>query len=376
MKMKKQYEASHQLILGENDKKNNVYIQERNRMKHLLVVGTKGTGKSTGVLPALAKQDFEDKRAGATIVVGEKDTALLLFALAKRASRDVVLIKPSLTDAGKMLLLQTTYRYDNVINDVVDYEKAITKRQIVIIDMEFARHQEKAIKGVAYLMAALHEAVVKTNEHTPTKHFLYVDDVHLYLPFLKNILHSGKEYGVGCTLFLESRLQLATAEEKALVGAYVRNTVLMSELTLEDAQYYVEDIYEKQIPFMRNRPLKEFIYSTTDREGKRTAGTGKFIFLADELIQSLRMAIPRYRGGIERDQVGVVTPIPLKDEPTFSEPKRAAVELAPVPRPFVTSEPKPANVHVKSVPVGKAVETQMRRHVIVLDDVFDDDDEY
>lgn len=375
MKNKKQYAPSHMLILGENEKKNNVYIQEDNRMKHILVVGTKGSGKSTGVLPALVKQDIEDKKVGATIVVGEKDTAMLLYAMAKRAGRDVVIIKPSLTDSGKMLLIQRNYQYDAVKLDVLDYEKAVTKRQIVIIDMEFARHHESAIRGVAYLLTSLNEAVVKVNEVTVTKHFLYVDDAHLYLPFMKNILYSGKEYGVGCTLFLESRLQLLDIGERALVDSYIGNTVLMSGLTVEDSRYYVEDIYEKQIPFIRNRGLKDFIYSTTDREGRRTTGAARFEFLPDELVQSLRMAIPRYRGGIEREQVGVSPPV---------KPKTDSISTAKV----VEVEPKspPVKKEIESVPekkasqmnktVSEAVETQSHRHVVILDNEFDEDEEF
>ena len=376
MQKKKQYAPSHMLILGENDKKNNVYIQEDNRMKHILVVGTKGSGKSTGLLPFLVKQDIEDKKAGATVIVGDKETAMLLFALAKRAGRDVTIIKPSLTDSGKMLLMHQSYDYNSIKEDVVDYEKAVTKRQIVIVDMEFARHQQNAIKGVAYLISALHEAVVKVNDATITKHFLYVDDAHLYLPFVKNLLYSGKEYGVGCTLFLESRLQLTDAGERALVDAYVGNTVLMSGLTVEDARYYVEDIYEKQIPYMRNRGLKEFLYSTTDREGRRTTGTAKLEFLPDELVQSLRMAIPRYRGGIEREQVGVtkretvVVPA-VTTERVAPAQTRMVPEMTPV-----ESTPKSLDVKVKRTPVAKVVEAQTKRHVVILDNVFDDNEEF
>lgn len=370
MQKKKQYAPSHMLILGENEKKKSVYIQEDNRMKHILVVGTKGSGKSTGLLPTLVKQDIEDKKVGATVIVGDKETAMLLFALAKRAGRDVTIIKPSLTDSGKMLLMHPCYNYHSVKEEVIDYEKAISKRQIVIIDMEFARHQENAIKGVAYLLSALHEAVVKTNEATVTKHFLYVDDAHLYLPFVKNLLYSGKEYGVGCTLFLESRLQLTDAGERAMVDAYVGNTILMSGLTVEDAKYYVQDIYEKEIPFMRNRRLLDFLYSTSDWEGRRTTGTAKFDFLSEELIQSLRMAIPRYRGGIEREQVGVV-----ESQTISTVTKETLVPVHKTPTAQVSAT-KPLEIKVKRTPVEKKIETQSKRHVVIMDNLFDEDDEY
>lgn len=367
------------LVLGKNDKNADVFIQESNRLTNLVVVGTKGTGKSTGVLPILAKQDIEEKKAGVTIVVGEKETALLLYALAKRAGREVFVIKPSITDSGKLLLAKKRYDYEGMKRDVLDFEKAIQKKQIVIVDMEFVRYHEKAIQGVAYILTALQEALIKENEVTVTKHFLYVDDAHLYFPYLKSLLYAGKDYGLGCTLFLESRLQLM-AEERSLVDSMVRNTVLLSGLALEDAKYYSEDIYERALPFMRNRPIKDFVYATTDKEGRRAQGTGKFEFLSDELLQSLRLAIPRYRGGIEREQVGVECPpevekvvTPINKEVEVVAP--SATPTTNVAKETVQTLVKPA-VKPKKDRVTSRVEASSKRHVVILNDTFDEDDEF
>ena len=370
----------HMFIIGENEKKLPLYIQEANRLKHLVVVGTKGTGKSTGLLPSLVKQDIEDKKVGVTIIAGEKETALLLYALAKRAGREIVVVKPSLTDSGKLLLAKKSYDYEGIKEDVLDFEKAIQKKQIVIIDMEFARYQERAIQGVAYMLTALQEAVVKENEVNITKHYLYVDDAYLYLPYLKSHLYSGKDYGLGCTLFLESRLQLVKPEERAIVDSMIRNTMLMSGLTLEDAVHYSEDVYEKPIPAMRNRSLKEFIYSTTDKEGRRTQGSGKFQFLSDELLQSLRLAIPRYRGGIEREQVGVESP-PDEDKMVASLTKEVEVTTplvtpASMPGKETAKVPTKPAVKPKKERITSRVEALSKRHVVILSNTFDEDDEF
>lgn len=392
---KKKTHTPNMLVLGENEKKNQVYIQEDNRMKHTLVIGTKGTAKSTGVLPMLARQDIEDKdkKQGATIIVGEKDTALLLYAMAKRANRDVIIVKPSLTDSGKLLLMKSRYDYDELKREVVDFQKAIQKKQIVIVDMEFVRHQERAIRGVAYLISALQEAMVIENESVPTKHFLYVDDAYLYLPFLKGLLYEGKDYGIGCTLFLESRLQLILPEERALVDSTIRNIVLLSGLALEDVKYFVEDIYEKQMPFMRNRALKEFIYSTMDVHGKRTTGHGNFNFIEEQVIQSLRMSIPRYRGGIEREQVGVdmtveaSQPVKAKESTPYAKVNvdvtvagGAGTLETPVPaipvsvKPAVKMPAKTLDIKPIRDRVTATAESHSKRHVVIVDDMFDTDE--
>lgn len=380
---KKKHYADNKLILGENDKRNEVFIQEENRLKHLLVIGTKGSAKSTGVLPVLAKQDFEEKKHGTTIIVGEKESAMLLYALAKREKRDVVIIKPSLTDSGKLLLAKKRYDYDAISRDVVDFGKAILKRQVVIVDMEFVHNGQQAIRSVAYLLTALQEAMVRENESGAMKHYLYVDNAHLYMPFMKTVLSEGHSYGVGCTLFLESRQQLAGTGELALLDANVRNHVVMSGLTIEDVEHYERVIYEKQKTFILNRPKVEFIYLTMDKEGRRAPGNGKFQFLGEDVMQSLRMSIPRYRGNIEREQVGVESVTePAKERLQLVKevgqstplPQTAQVE-APVKN-AVKPPVNPLVIKPKRDRVTEEADRNSKRHVIIVDDLFDADEEF
>lgn len=382
-------------ILGEKEQKKKLYLEEKNRMKNLVVVGTLGTGKSSRILPSLAEQDIKDKRVGATIVTGDKETAMLLYALAKRAGREVHIVKPSLTDTGKLLLDKDSYCYQEVKEEILDFEKAIRRKQIIIIDMEFAIHHEKSIKAGAILLSSLAEAMAIQNVGNVTNHFLYVDDAYLYMPYLKTILRHGKDYGIGTILFLDSRLHLKE-DELALLDSTVRSTVLTSGLTLSDAEYYARDIYEKQIPYIRNRPLNEFIYAIIDGEGKRIAGgAGKFIFLPDELYDSLKLSIPRYSNGIrgsqESSKLKPKRPLePVKRRKTVETEAPVTKEDSSLPAeavvlPEVAKEveketpiavpdtPKPAK---KKDRVIKTVQKQMKRHVVLVDDFFGDDDEF
>lgn len=392
---KKKQSMQDNLILGEKEQKKKLYLEEKNRMKNLVVVGTLGTGKSSLILPSLVEQDIKDKRVGATIMTGDKETAMVLYALAKRAGREVQIVKPSLTDTGKLLLDKDSYCYQEVKEEILDFEKAIRRKQIIIIDMEFAVHHEKSIKAGAILLSSLAEAMAIQNVGNVTNHFLYVDDAYLYMPYLKTILRHGKEYGIGTVLFLDSRLHLKE-EELALLDSTVRSTVLTSGLTLFDAEYYARDIYEKQIPYIRNRPLNEFIYAIIDSDGKRIAGgAGKFIFLPDELYDSLKLSIPRYSNGIKGSQESSkqkpkrpLEPLkhrkPVENElPVMEEESSRSAEQVVLSEPSkevkketsitIPETPKPAN---KRDRVTKTVQKQMKRHVVLIGDVFGDDDEY
>lgn len=356
----------------------------------MLILGTMGAGKSEIVLPSLIKQDIEDKRAGMTVVVGDKENAILLYALAKRTGRDVHIIKPSLTDSGKLLLQKNAYHYNSMKADVIDFERAIRKKEIVIIDMEYAVHQEKSIQSVAYLLHSFREAMVQENAMKETPHYLYVDDSHLYMPYVKPILSHGREYGVGCILALESR-QLLLEEERAIVDAFIRNKMILNGLTIADAKHVAEDIYERQLPFILNRDNADFIYATLDKNGRRTNGVGKYTRIDEELLSSLRLAVPRYRGNIERSQVGITHEEPsaaLKQtvQSSIPKPKQKTSETVTSEKDFITTietpltAPEETNRSVsekrESDRFSAKINQEKKRHVVILNDVFGDEDEF
>lgn len=371
MTQKKRIIPQNNLVIGENEKRNKIYIQEENRLKHLMFIGQKGSGKSRGVLPMLVQQDFEDKQVGSTIVAGHKETALQLYSLARREKRDVVLVKPSLTDIGKLLLQMNSYSYADIQREVVDFEKAIVKKQVVIIDMEFAKHRADAIRATAFLMSALQEAAVQVNEMKETRHYLYVDDAHLYLPGLRGLLSTGKEYGIGCTLLLDSREQCMRTEDHLLLDSAVRSTVLLSGITLLDAMHYVEDIYEKKMPFMRNRGTLEFIYVTNDKEGRRTSGAGKLRFLPEDVNHSLHQAIPQHRARIIREQVGVAdAPLSSVSSATAPLPQPTAAPISLPLKPATPTRP----LDIQSRREQEKITSHANRYVISTDDLFDVDE--
>lgn len=395
------------LIIGAIDKTRNAYIDESNRKKHTVVLGAKGTGKSETVLPALVRQDFENKKAGVTIVTGNKEVAMLMYSLAKRNGRDVHIIKPTITDSGKNLLSQCRYDYNAIKEDVIDFEQAIRKKEVVIVDMEFALYHEKSIQSVAYLLHALHEAMTRENDVKETPHYLYVDDSHLYFPYVQPILMNGSDYGVGCILFLESR-QFLTDIEKAYLDSATRNKLILSGLTISDAKYVSEEIYERHLEYLLNRKRFQLVYMTEANE-MRITGVCELKPLESELLSSLRLSVPRHRGNIERNQMqqdktaslqkNLQSPKELKKEAMKPE----FVEKDETKRMGESTELNADTVSDKLVPnaetesmrsareaktkvmmpeqrqrekLTKLIKTETKRHVVQIDNLFDEDEEF
>lgn len=220
-----------------------VIIPEASRKANTLILGSKLSGKSTFVLPYLAKQDITRKNAGCTFVVSKKDLAYTLYAIAKiETKKKVHLIKPS-CDLGIANELLTDYSFTYVkdqLNDIINFKEVIKKKEIVIIDMENSKYHQDAIRAVAKLLIQLQVDMQDVISTIKRDHFVYIDDAQYYLPFIDTLLNYGDDYNVSTTLFMQSRNQFQMYDEDytQLIDNNVRNYILMNGINFEDAVYF------------------------------------------------------------------------------------------------------------------------------------------
>lgn len=221
-------------------------ISEKNRMLNSLVLGKKKSGKSNNLLTSFAKQDFEKKDCGLTFVVSRKDMAYTLYAMARDAGRkksDIIILKPSanFAIANEMIGL-SEYSYEQIA-EYIDYKEAIKKKKVVIIDMEYSRYRDYAIKATAMLLMQLQVDMQDVQYTLKRNHFVYIDDAHSYLPFIELLLTTGEEYNIGTMLFMQSRDEVKRNQKNnedyiSLLDNNIRNLILTSGLNTSDAEFY------------------------------------------------------------------------------------------------------------------------------------------
>ena len=231
-------------LIRENDgkKQTKITIPENSRKGNTLILGSKLSGKSTYILPYLAKQDIQRKNAGCTFIISKKDLAYTLYAIAKMESKKKVhLIKPScdVTIANKLLWDSNEYDYDE-INSIIDFKEVIKKKEIVIIDMENSRYHQGAVRAVAKLLIQLQTDMQDVAATIKRDHFVYIDDAQYYLPFIDSLLNYGDDYNMYTTLFMQGRNQFKIYGEDytSLLDNNIRNYILMNGINFDDAQYF------------------------------------------------------------------------------------------------------------------------------------------
>ena len=230
------------VLNNKGGKSNVITIPENSRKGNTLILGSKLSGKSTYILPYLAKQDIQRKNAGCTFIVSKKDLAYTLYAIAKMESKKKVhLIKPScdVVLANKLLWDTNDYDYDE-IREIIDFKEVIKKKEIVIIDMENSKYHQGAIRAVAKLLIQLQTDMQDVASTIKRDHFVYLDDAQYYLPFIDTLLNHGDDYNVSSTLFMQGRNQFKIYGEDytGLMDNNVRNYILMNGINFDDAQYF------------------------------------------------------------------------------------------------------------------------------------------
>lgn len=246
------------LILGSKgsmNKKTYITLSDARRMLGLLVMGIKNSGKSTYLLPAFIKQDLEKKDKGMTIIVSKKDMAYTIYAMAKEAKRKVRLLKPSVDfKLAEDFIYTNEWHYDYVNNNIIDYKEAIKAKEIIIIDMEYSKYRDYAIRMTALLLFQLQADMQNTDCTLKRPHYVYIDDAEKYLPYIELLLTYGDDYNVATTLFCQSRSQFKYKGQDYtdLIDNNVRNLILLNGITYADARFYAEHFA------LKTGNLKEF----------------------------------------------------------------------------------------------------------------------
>ena len=98
-----------------NDKKKEIFIPQKSRFLNTLVLGNKGTGKSSLILKEQAYQTITDKNVGATFIISSKDLSYELYILAKHRKRRVIFINPSVSNDVDLILNKEEITHEDLL---------------------------------------------------------------------------------------------------------------------------------------------------------------------------------------------------------------------------------------------------------------------
>ena len=277
------------LLIGINNN-NNIIIPEKNRPLNLAIIGTKNSGKTTKILPMLAKQQIEDGSnfVGCTFIVNDKEESYHLMAIANRLKKKTQLkvIKPSADIVTyKTLLADNPYDYDEM-NALIDYKTEIRNKAIVVIDLEEEKYGEKSKRLLKKILYHLYIDIQNTDITLRRPHYLYIDDADEYISSLENLLKYNETYNLATTLFLSSFTNLRT-KDQAIIESFVKNYIVLSNLLTSDIYYFAEKFsYYKEFSSLEEYNLNKIkitkeiilrtpniiIYNIIDNKGLKQYG--------------------------------------------------------------------------------------------------------
>lgn len=241
------------LSFGRTPDGSEVILDDGSRERNgLLIIGAKSSGKSE-MIPELFWQDivvpqeingeFRTPISNACLVyiVSKPEQAYYLYAMGRKYHRNVTLLKPS-TSSRVMNELIGADKYDyDAVNELVNFEDGIRKRDVFVVDMEPASYGELSKIAVGMVLMQLQIAMHKTSKTAKRRVFLTVDDAHLYLPYLESLLEFGSSYNIVPTLMFQSRGQYKGYE--GVIESNIQNYLLLPNLTFDDSKHFSEQFF-------------------------------------------------------------------------------------------------------------------------------------
>lgn len=317
------------LRFGQNADKSPVFISEKSRYGNLLILGAKNSGKSSTVLPMLARQDIMNGDCGLTFVVDKKDIAYTLYAMAKEQGRKVEMLKPSANfDIANDFIQRDKYDYAYINECVIDYKDAIKKKKVVIIDMEYAKYRQSAIRATAMLLMQLQIDMQDTQATLKRPHFVYIDDAHRYLPFIELLLTSGDDYGMATVLLMQGRslLNIYDADYASLIDVNVRNTILMNGITFDDAKYYSDRFFDIPLREIVDRKEGQIMYEIVNNISTRTTGKCGLVFVQDAIKTAIEEKAKKARKQLNKYSRKIEHEVSIREEEELKKLNKLKLE--------------------------------------------------
>lgn len=319
------YDAGCNLKIGTNDKKKEIYIPRNSFFLNTLVLGNKGSGKSSLILKELAYQTISDRNVGGTFIVSSKDLSFELYILAKHYKRRIVFINPSVSNDVDVLLKKDSFSKDDIFSKF-DFKKYIFNNYIVIIDLENISNGSKGIKFTSFLIEDLKNAIHKTEITCSRPHFLYVDDAFNYLDYLEDIIYYGNEYNVATTLFFQNREQFKNSKKDytSFIDSNLGNTILTNDLNITDAKYYGEILDINLAVCSKGRG--KIFYELINKDGARFSGSGE-VKESPEFEEIVYSELYPVKRALKRKKIKQQKELELSDNTTKEKVEKTNKEL-------------------------------------------------
>lgn len=293
------------LIIGQNEKRNDLFIADNSRFLNMAIIGAKGTGKTTSLLPFFAEQDISKKLSGSTFIVSDKEMAYNLYSLCKKYKKKVHLLKPSINnEISNKFLWMNEYNYDYINEKIINYKEVIRRKEIVIIDMEVFKYKLDAIRATSMLLLQLRLDLQDTDITQRHNHFLYVDDAFYYMKFLEDLLMYGSTYNLGVILFLESRTQLMSLDKdyRSIFDNNIRNILLLNKISNDDYDFYKRMFSDKLFENIFNREKTSIVYQTVDIKGSIRNGISKLKPMNNSDLKEIERISKKIRTGLLKEK--------------------------------------------------------------------------
>ena len=278
-----------------------ISLTHSDMLYNTIVIGNKGTGKSSVILKNFAHQTILNKNIGALFITSTRNLSYEIYALAKHYKRRVLFLNPSIDKDVESAIYNNDY---SNLNLEYDFNKLIFNNYIVIIDVEHLKTKDSGNKFVSFVISKLEDAISSNEEQFLKPFSIYIDDAFNYLKFLDNILYYGREYNISSTLFFQNRSQFKMIEKDYthFLDSNALNTIICSNLNIEDFRYYENLLGEGIIDKINSRNM---IYYILQKNDSRVSGSGK-VELNDDISQIINKKLNSIKKNLKKKKVQII----------------------------------------------------------------------
>lgn len=225
-------------MLNENvETMDNFDIGCLDRFYNTTVIGSKRLSVKDEFFAFFINESLKLRNVASTFFISSKDEVYMIYLLAKKMKRRLIVLSPSLLPFSKDDSVDSL----DLLNLYIDYASYISNNYIIVVDIEYMKDKSLSDKFIRAVLSLIEKSMMNIAKTELKEHNIYFDDAHLYVNYVDSLLYYGREYNTSLFFFVRQCINSRQEDKLKYIINNSVNKIILGSASIDDKSFLLGD---------------------------------------------------------------------------------------------------------------------------------------
>lgn len=295
-------------MLNENiDKIDSFNIDYLDRFYNTVVIGSKRLCIKDNFFAFFVNESLKLRNTASTFFVSSKDELYMIYSLAKKMKRRLIVLSPSLLPFSEDDSVDSL----DLLNLYIDYASYISNNYIVIVDVEYMKDKNLSDKFVRAVLSLIEKSMINITKTELKEHNIYFDDAHLYVNYVDDLIYYGREYNTSLFFFIRQYINSRQEGELKYIINNSINKIILDSASMDDKLFLLgnDELNQESLALIAN---DRKVFCSLNFLNKEF--TDEFFNIEEKDIKNIKKSLEKKKLKAESDLKKIVESINIQKD--------------------------------------------------------------